>query len=225
LNKLQQWHLADRDPRIATLAAFALAHIPARGFHSPAPWQATLSLLLALDNTASASSSSDDSQRPSAAPAAAHTPQNPASGISPVKHAVELAVLASRAVGFSRRFPQPDSGPAGTALEPGSKSSPVSGTSSPVLAMLTQQWPQVVSSVGEGTAWDVLREVSAREVLTAQQWQGLAVWAVQQLQATTGGSVDARVVQTQRKRVQALLGAAWSTVSWVQMNGKRVCES
>jgi hypothetical protein len=91
--------------------------------------------------------------------------------------------------------------------------------------MLTQQWPQVVSSVGEGTAWDVLREVSAREVLTAQQWQGLAVWAVQQLQATSGGGVDARVVKTQRKRVQALLGAAWSTVSWVQMNGKGICES
>jgi hypothetical protein len=202
------------------MAAFALAHFPARGFHSSTPWQAILSLLLALNNTASTSSTSQ-APTPSAAEAAAHTPQDPASGISPAKHAVELAVLVSRAVTFSRRFPQPDSA---AASEAGSKTSSVSATASPVLAMLTQEWPELVSSVGEATAWAVLRDVSAREVLIAQEWQGLAVWAVQQLQVASGGGADASVGKIKRKRVQALLGAAWSTVLWVQVNAKGVCE-
>jgi len=42
-------------------------------------------------------------------------------------------------------------------------------------------WP-FCATVGQATAWDVMREVAAREVLAVDAWQGLAAWAVQQLQ-------------------------------------------
>lgn len=207
---LQQWYLANRDARIATMAAFALAHFPARGFHSTTSWQDTLSLLLAINTT-----SGSTVQQGSAASSVIQPGPKPVSGISIAKHAVELSVLVSRANTLSNRFPQPEIAPAGSSS--GARNSD-SITNSPVVAFLIQQWPQVVASVGEGTAWDLLREVSATEVLTVQQWQGLADWAAQQLQSNgTGGAGG------QRRRVQALLGAAWSTVSWVQANTEAVC--
>lgn len=207
LSTLQQWYSASRDARTATLAAFALAHWPARGLHSPTPWQDILSSLLDLNSTPS-------SQGSTTAAAAARTP---ASGIRPAKHAVELSVLVSRAVTISRRFPQPEVAPQAAAAA-------ASGLAdAPVVSVITQQWPQLVASVGEGAAWAVLRQVSAREVLTPQQWQGLAWWAAQQRPAEGGG--DGGVRKTQAKRVQALLGAAWSTVTWVKANAKVLCSS
>jgi hypothetical protein len=127
-----------------------------------------------------------------------------------------LSVLVSRAVTISRRFPQPESAPqAGTAAAAGL-------ADAPVVSLLTQQWPQLVASVGEGTAWAVLRQVAVREVLTQQQWQGLAWWVTQQLPAE-GGVDGAGMRKAQAKRVQALLGAAWSTVTWVKANAQGLC--
>lgn len=211
---LQEWYISNRNPRIATMAAFALAHFPARGFHSSVPVANTLALLLALTSTTAQGSA----EQPS--------PQNPASGISPAKHAVELAILLSRAVTLSKRFPQPEIGavPAATSTVDAVDSSP-----GPVLAVLLHQWQQLVARLGDKTAWDVLREVAAGEVLTQQQWQTLAAWAVQQVPADStagaGGSSGGGVAKVQRHRVQALLGAAWSTVAWVQVNKESVCRS
>ena len=222
---LQQWYLDGREPRAATMAAFALAHMPARGFHAPVPWQQVLALLLGLNSSQPAAPSS--SAVPQQAPA--HAASAPASGVSPAKHAVELAVLLSRAVAASRRFPQPEIAPGPQAdgtTTPSSSSSLDGSSSTPVVSELMRLWPQLVGgSVGEATAWEVLRAVAAREVVAPQQWQGLAAWAAQQVPAAAGnqGRAGEAAQVKQRKRVQALLGAAWSTVAWTQANAAAVC--
>lgn len=196
------------------MAAFSLAHLPARGFHAPVPGQQVLALLMGLDTTQPAGS---------AAPQVSiqHTAASPASGISPAKHAAELTVLLSRAVTTSRRLPQPELAPG---PQTSSTSSADDSSSTPVVSELIRQWPLLVGgSLGEATAWEVLRKVAAREVQEPQQWQQLAAWAVQQLPAIDNGQ-PVGVVQLQRKRVQALLGAAWSTVSWVQANRAAICQ-
>lgn len=224
---LQQWYLDGREPRAATMAAFALAHLPARGFHAPVPWQQVLALLLGLNSSQPAAPSS--SAVPQQAPS--HAASTPASGVSPAKHVVELAVLLSRAVAASRRFPQPEIAPepqAGGTTTPSSSSSssPGGSSSTPVVSELIRLWPQLVGgSMGEATAWEVLRAVAAREVVAPQQWQGLAAWAVQQVPAAagSGGQAGEAAQLKQRTRVQALLGAAWSTVAWTQANAAAVC--
>lgn len=127
-------------------------------------------------------------------------------------------MLVSRAVTISRRFPQPEIAP-----QAADAAAAAGLADAPVVSVITQQWPQLVASVGEGVAWAVMRQVSAREVLTPQQWQGLAWLAAQQLPAE--GRCDGGVCTTQAKRVQALLGAAWSTVTWVKANAKVLCSS
>jgi hypothetical protein len=215
------------------MAAFALAHFPARGFHSDTPWPDTLALLLGYN-----SSTQPDGRAPKQDPAGIPqqqtpqqqtpqqgTPQLPASGIHPARHAVELAVLVSKAVALSKKFPQPESAPvagAGSSSSSSSTSTSTSSstTSSEVVSVLIQQWARVVGSISPGAAWDVLREVAAAEVLSVQQWQGLVVWAAQQV--PTGG--DAGVQAAAQKQVRSLLGAAWSTVSWVQDNAEVMCK-
>jgi len=224
LTTMQRWYLDSREPRTATLAAFALAHLPARGHHSPMAWPDVLALLLAVNSTAQPGSSSTQQ------PAAQHSPSNPASGIHPAKHAVELAVLVSRAVTASKRFPQPEIGraaePGSEAAAQGSNLAPGSKHSGPVVAVLMERWQQLVGSVGQATAWDVMREVAVREVLAVDAWQGLAAWAVQQLQGPSGAAPPGSAVgKVERRRVQGVLGAAWSTVSWVQTNTDDLCRA
>lgn len=187
-------------------------------------WPDVLALLLAINRTSQPGSSTTQQ------PAAQHSPSNPASGIHPAKHAVELAVLVSRSVTASRRFPQPEIGPATgpdseTAAQ-GSSLVPDSKRSGPVVAVLIRYWQQLVGSVGPAMAWDVMREVAVQEVLTVDAWQGLAAWAVQQLQGQSGAPPPGSVVgKVQRRRVQGVLGAAWSTVSWVQANTDDLCRA
>lgn len=218
---LQQWYLKDRDARMSTMAAFALAHFPARGFHSATPWPDTLALLLGYNSTPQTDGRT--AQQGTGTPRQ-QTPQVPASGIHPARHAVELAMLVSRALALGKRFPQPESAPIAGASS-GTSSSTSSGSSSAtasseVVSVLIQQWPGVVRSISPGAAWDALREVAAAEVLSVQQWQGLAMWAGQQV--PTGG--DAGVQAAAEKRVRSLLGAAWSTVMWVQDNAEVMCK-
>jgi hypothetical protein len=194
---LQEWLVSSRDPGVSSLAAFALAHLPARESAAPISWQATLQVLLGLNRAGSTTGQP------------VHATQQRASGVPPSRHAVELAVLLSRAVGSAGSGMLRQESAAEQRSTP---SSVVSAVSNPVTAFVAGSWQQVVAAVGSETAWALLRAVAAREVLTVPQWRSAAAWFSHQPHQ-----------QQQQQRDAAVLGAAWSSVVWVAGNKQAVC--
>lgn len=223
---LRQLYLTSPDPAVCMRAAFALAHssrgatASAAGVTQPPAWQTSLALLLGMGSNLTVSADSGASAslaKPIAGPAPG---QVPACGIPGAAHAVEYVKLVSRAV--TRSLAQqaadnnrtyPGTGP-GTALV------------GPVVDFLMLNWQSTVAAVGTTTAWQMIQEVAAQEIVTKQQWQKLAAWATRQYkeqqsqhEQATGQHLGPDI----HAQLGSVLGAAWSSVSWVQHNSVGLC--